>query len=123
MTNWKPTMDPDTAIAVLAHAHRRAILYCLIQDGEVLNRDELASRIAAWERSTEEHPSDEIHQQICTQLVHSHLPKLAAAGVIEYDRRQGDVTLADTVDDLMPLLELTSDADNFFNEEPGCPLQ
>ncbi|MFC7156631.1 hypothetical protein ACFQPA_14365 [Halomarina halobia] len=123
MSNWNPTMALGTALSLVAHAHRRAVLYCLLETDEPMTRDELAARIIAWDEATEGDPSDEVHRRVCTELAHTHLPKLAAVDVIEYDTRHGDVVLTERVNDLLPLLELLRPVDDFPAETCSCPCQ
>ncbi|WP_254544671.1 DUF7344 domain-containing protein [Halomarina pelagica] len=123
MSDWNPTMDLENALNLLSHPYRRAILYCLIEADESLTQDKLAAQIGTWQESAAGGPSEEVHQQICIQLSHCHLPKLAAVNVIEYDKRHGDVVLADKVDDLQPLLDLIQPVDDFPKEMCDCPCQ
>lgn len=75
----------------LTSYQRRLILYYL-QDHEIADIDELAMHIATQgaTASTEEVSSDHC-DRIKTQLVHTHLPKLAAIRCIEYDPRSGTI--------------------------------
>jgi len=50
---------------------------------------------------------DESHDRIRRSLYHSHLPKLADARLIEYDREQGIVAAGEAIDAAEPYLELT----------------
>lgn len=56
----------------------------------------LVDTIASWEYDT---PPEELpwkkRKRIYTALRQSHLPKLDEAGVIEYDRNRGEVSLTD----------------------------
>jgi len=43
------------------------------------------------------------------ELVHTHLPKLEAAGLIDWDRETGEVTRGPNYEEIEPLLELIED--------------
>lgn len=63
-----------------------------------LERGELAEKMA------EDTDADlEILEAV---LAHHHLPRLADAGVVEYDHRSGGVRLEESAEDLKPFLEL-----------------
>lgn len=91
----------DDLLAVLADRHRRDLLYHLPTMG-VTDVETLATRLAA---ADEDVPPDEVpperREQVQVQLVHTHLPKLADLGAIEFDRRSGAVRS----DDLPPMLD------------------
>lgn len=75
----------------LTSSRRRITLYYL-QENEIVDVDELVTQIAMKEAKI---PSDEVsadrRDRIETQLVHTHLPKLADVQCIEYDRRSATV--------------------------------
>lgn len=82
---------------MLSNRRRRWVLHYLKQsdDGQVELRP-LVDTIASWEYET---PAEELpwkkRKRVYTALRQSHLPKLADAGVIEYDRDRGEVLLTD----------------------------
>ena len=85
--------DPllSRVFAALANRRRRHVLYYL-RDHDRAQIDDLAVHIAAWEQEipvTEVLPEDA--DRVYTDLVHSHLPKLADYGLVEYDRRSDAV--------------------------------
>ena len=75
----------------LAHQRRRYILYYL-RDHEQTDIDDLARHIVGWEQDS---PIAEVSatdvEQVKPDLVHSHLPKLAEYGLIEYDPRSDTI--------------------------------
>ena len=77
----------DELLDALGHPTRRRVLSHL-RDHEVATLDVLASEVAAWEMGA---PPDEIpaarRGRAASTLAHTHLPKLARSGCIEYDAR------------------------------------
>ena len=82
----------DELFSVLAHTRRRHVL--TLTGGRRGGTDvtELARSIAERERDREHaEPQAESVRSIAVALHHVHLPKLAAAGLIEYDCEEGVV--------------------------------
>lgn len=88
----------DTVLAAVADEQRRAVLTVLDRTDEgAIPFETLASRVAALVRDGEV-PEAEHKQRVRTSLHHSHLPKLAACGLVAYDAdamtvRKGDSRL------------------------------
>lgn len=97
--------DVSAAFDLLSNARRRGVLYAVSRDGSATVA-ELAERIAAWQDG---HHSPE---EVRTSLVHAHLPKLADAGVVDYDHDQGVVEPTEDADDLEPYLEKTAESES-----------
>lgn len=77
----------DGLFDLLADERRRYALSCLWEHDGAMTMSDLAEDVAALE--TEESRTAieaEMVQTVATSLYHSHVPKLAAAGVVEYDR-------------------------------------
>ncbi|WP_209019595.1 DUF7344 domain-containing protein [Halorussus marinus] len=87
----------DRSYRLLADVRRRRVLYALEANDEI-TVDRLAERLArsGVAESTE---------RAAASLVHTHLPKLADAGVIEYEREAGLVAADDGVAVLEPFLD------------------
>lgn len=108
-----PTTDvtdvTDERFELLSNARRRLVLYELYRAGTALDVDELSAAVAAAERRvrartrtgvvptpgvpearngvTAASPSGEARRRVHASLVGTHLPKLAASGLVEYDGR------------------------------------
>lgn len=73
--------------------HRRTVLAALASLGGSAGRSELAREVA--HRQTTPGPSPGAVETVGAELHHVDLPKLAAAGLVEYDPRDGEVLLGD----------------------------
>lgn len=85
-------LPQDTVFEILQNARRREVLsYLRGREGPVDIRD-LTVYVAAAENDC---PADDLEynqrKRVHTSLYQSHLPKLADAGLVEYDRRAGTV--------------------------------
>ena len=77
-------LDRDTRFDVLSHQHRRTII-TLLAETQTLTRGELTTQLAAAVTGTAAQPTAEHRRQLRIALHHNHLPKLADAGLIEYE--------------------------------------
>lgn len=94
-------LSPAAISELLAAGRRRYALYYLVGCDYAASVEEVTEQVAVWETETsasEIEPS--VYEAIRTDLVHVHLPKLAAADAIEYDEDSELVTLADGIDRL-----------------------
>lgn len=87
----------DAVFDLLSNHRRRHALSYLAGRDEAVTLDELARELARREGTVHEAAC----QQVMTALHHTHLPKLADAGFLEYDERSRTVVPADQP----PLLE------------------
>lgn len=112
--NNGPTGGDETGISatvifeLLANDRRQLALQYLTSTAGAIPLAELADKIASWEG---EH-TKERYEQICTSLVHVHLPKLVDVGVARYDRNRETIELQERADGLIPFLELAAAADS-----------
>lgn len=83
----------DRIFESLSHRHRRLILLC-IQDADVTQQADLLFREGTDPETTE------------LELTHTHLPKLAEAGYIEWDQETGEISKGPRYDEIEPLLDL-----------------
>ena len=88
-----PRLADDSFYRALADRRRRRLLSVLL-DQEQRTVEELATVITGWDTTdTGGMATPEDRDAVLTSLIHVHLPLLAAAGLIEYDRAQGRVQL------------------------------
>ncbi len=96
-----PTLSRDVAFEILTNARRRYTLSYLRAQSDAVSIGELAEVVAAWEQDTSrELVTSKERKSVYTSLYQTHLPKMADAGVIEYDRQRGRVRLSERADEL-----------------------
>ncbi|WP_049936058.1 DUF7344 domain-containing protein [Haloplanus natans] len=97
---------------MLSNQRRRYVLYYLNRNPGSVSLRDLAERIAAWENDVD---VDDVNykqrKRVYTSLHQTHLPKLDEAGIVDYDRDEGTITLADRATDLDLYLELVGEHD------------
>lgn len=91
----------DELSDILSHSHRRFILQYLQTADTPLPVDEVATELVAWENPL--FSADQLGEGkaalVEISLVHSHLPKMAEAGLIRYDEIRQTVTLGERADE------------------------
>jgi DNA-binding transcriptional ArsR family regulator len=100
-------VSEDELFRLLANERRRYVIEALAETSAPIAVSALAREVARRECDgcvSLENVTAEVH----TMLIHSHLPKLDAAGVITQDRRQGTVTRESHFADLSAVLERVS---------------
>jgi DNA-binding transcriptional ArsR family regulator len=86
-------LTPDTVFSVLSNERRRQVLRHLHDRGGS-NVRELSQQLAAWENDVQpEAVTYKQRKRVYTSLHQTHLPALAEAGVVDYDRDRGTVRL------------------------------
>lgn len=101
--------DPDTLFDALAHQRRRHAIAALLEHDPPITLPDLADEVAVRERETAltKIPAETV-KRIYLSLYHSHVPKLADAGIVEYSQEQDMVVLladAETVETLLAPLD------------------
>ncbi|WP_276257842.1 DUF7344 domain-containing protein [Haloglomus litoreum] len=86
-------ISPDRILSAVANEHRRAILNSLDNaPGKALEYDALVDCVADRVRDEDaERASHEHRQRVRIALHHIHLPKLDAAGIVDYETEAGNV--------------------------------
>ncbi|WP_251331114.1 DUF7344 domain-containing protein [Haloplanus pelagicus] len=94
-------LSKDTVFSILSNQRRRYVLSVLHRNSETVELRDLAERIAAWENDVTVADLDyKQRKRVYTSLHQTHLPKLDEAGIVEYDRDRGTITLADRASEL-----------------------
>jgi hypothetical protein len=93
-----PRLRFEEALMLLANKYRRRLLVDLLEHNP---QDDEDTRLPADVTITD----DEL-AKLRVDMTHVHLPKLEAAGVIEWDRDQNEISKGPVFDELRPLLEL-----------------
>lgn len=109
------------AFGIVTNERRRFLLY-LLNDGEVRNVDELSLQITASQLDV--HPEEvpeARRKQVVRSLIHTDLPKLAERGLVEFDRRSGDVVPREVPDALDRLITVARTIDDVPVESDSEP--
>lgn len=91
MTTNRYNISTETLLELVANPQRRMVLHRLREsDASVLGIEELTEEVVTDGGGTASRClSDE--SRAVAELHHTHLPKMADAGIIEYDERSGTV--------------------------------
>lgn len=100
------TISLDDIFDILASQRRRYVLHCLQEYEKPMALADLADEIAVAEYGTDivDIPAEEV-KYVYTSLYHTHIPKLADAGVVEYSQERDTVALAENAELLQPHME------------------
>ena len=97
----------DVVFKLLAHPQRRFVIHYLLHAGTAVLVSELVEQVAAWTANCPvDRLSDDDRKQAAIPLQHTHLSKLADAGIIHYDEPQQLVEVTPAVATLAPYLQL-----------------
>lgn len=95
-------MDQDTQLSqdlvfdLLSSPRRRMVLYYLRRHGERSTVTELAEQIASLEYEVDvDELSRQQQKRVYVSLYQTHIPALADAGVVDYDKESGRVELTE----------------------------
>ncbi|WP_226479280.1 DUF7344 domain-containing protein [Natrinema amylolyticum] len=101
-------LEMDTVFTILSDTTQRSLLWYL-SDVEQATVRELTAHLASSNDGGDRH--HESRRQAHVTLVHDHLPRLAADGVVDYDRSANDVTIGPNFDEVEPFVSRLEDAD------------
>lgn len=96
----------DAMFDMLSNTHRRRILLA-VADHNPRNEDELTQDGVAPDKT-----DDQRLEQLKIGLHHTHLPKLAEKGYIEWNPDTQTIRRGPNFDDIAPLLKLMDDHDD-----------
>ena len=88
-------VETDALFEVLSRERRRYALYCLQRYRNPMTLADLADEVALLERgerSLADVPEEKV-KSVYMSLYHSHVPKMADEGVVEYDQDEDAVRL------------------------------
>lgn len=89
-------LSQDVAFDILSSPRRRYVLYYLRTLDEAVKLTDLAEQVAAWENDTQpEKITEQERKRVYVSLYQTHIPRLADAGIVDYDKESGLITLAD----------------------------
>ena len=106
MGTTESDLSQDVVFDILSSPRRRYVLYYLRTEDRPVLLTDLAEEVAAWENDTE--PSDITEQErkrVYVSLYQTHIPRLAEAGLIEYNKDSGQIALAEQAAEVDRYLE------------------
>lgn len=106
----------DTVLDLCQEQQRRIVLSALVEEQRSLTMRDLTQTIVRHTHHTSlSETSEDVLTQIQISLHHRHLPKLEAAGIIEYDSERHLVELTNEFGWLQPTFAPIVDADPILN--------
>ena len=101
----RAVLEQDHVYAAVGHSRRRYLCCALFEKAE-WSLTELATKTAALEQEV---PEREIQQtqreQMYISLYHTHVPKLAEAGVLEFDENSETIRADRNIDHVLMILD------------------
>lgn len=91
LTAANPDHSLESLFELLSDERRRLVVSTVAEKGERVSLSDLAETVAEAEAADASAVSKDHFEVVHTLLYHSHLPKLADAGVLEFDREEGAV--------------------------------
>ena len=99
-------LELDEVFEALDHPRRRYLLYTLVNGGNKEALPYLAAKIAAWEQGTDmSEVTDEKQQKVHASLYHSHIPKLTALEIVDYQEKEDIIVRAVNTDQVQAVLD------------------
>ena len=104
-------LDRERLFELLSNRRRRFVIhYMKRHPDERVAMGELSTQVAAWEHGIDpEEIEYDQRKRVHTALYQHHAPKLADAGVVNYDANRGEIELADTGAEIDLSLETVGD--------------
>lgn len=93
-TGGSDSLSQDRVFDILSNPRRRFVLHYLSRQSGSVPLRELADEVARWETG-DETLSPQQRKRVYVSLYQTHIPRLADAGMIEFDSDSGLVNLAD----------------------------
>lgn len=94
----------DEIFLALADVRRRIAIEYLTAVDRPVSRDELVQHVATTVRDGAS-PGGTQHDEIAVQFHHTHLPKLVAVGLVDYDEERGVLHATETAEEIARCLE------------------
>lgn len=95
------TRSQSAIYSCLSSSRRRYALYCMRDAEKALSLADLAEDVANMETEMPKHEIDKkAVKDVYLSLYHRHVPKLADAGLVQYDQELDMVSLPETSGDV-----------------------
>jgi len=107
LTESDSSIDPEEIHDILRNDRRRHVLEYLTRRLEPVSLRDLAERIAVWETGKSPPPTN-IRQSVYNSLHQTHLPKLDATGIVEYDKNRKRVKLCEQAREIDPYMNVVT---------------
>lgn len=102
----------DSVLDLCRNQHRRIVLALLAEEQRSVTMNDLTETILAYNHHAPvTEASEEVITEIQCQLHHMHLPRLASAGLIDYDTERRSLEPVGDLDQRVPGLPQILDAD------------
>lgn len=85
---------------VLRNRRRRYVLHCLTTSETPMALADLADDLVRWETDSSPPTAQDVRERVYVSLYHCHLPKLAEAGLVDFDSDRKLVDVRGDADDL-----------------------
>lgn len=106
------SIDFDTVLDLCRDQHRRIVLAVLAEERRSLTMNDLTKAVLTYNHRTPvTEASEAMLVEIRLALAHEHVPKLVAAGVVDYDPERQHVVPTERFDRLQPSLAAIVEAD------------
>lgn len=103
-------LELDEVFEALGHSLRRYLVSTLVNGGNEATLSELSTKIASWELDKSENEvTDAERESIYISLYHSHIPKLADLGVLDYEEEGDIIVQAKNTEQVQAVLESSKD--------------
>lgn len=110
MAETESELSQDVVFDILSSPRRRYVLYHLRSTGEPVQLTDLAEKVAAWENDVDpDEITDQERKRVYVSLYQTHIPRLADAGFINYDKKSGQIAPADRTARIDKYLESPED--------------
>lgn len=108
MGTTESDLSQDVVFDILSSPRRRYVLYYLRTRDEPVQLTDLAEEVAAWENDTEPNEiTEQERKRVYVSLYQTHIPRLAEAGLIDYNKDTGQIALAEEAAEIDRYLDST----------------
>lgn len=115
MSQTETDLSSDEIFSLLGNGRRRFILRYLKKEDQPVALSQVVEEVAAWESDKPvEELSENERKRVYVSLYQTHIPKLAAADLINYEDDERTVELADGATQIEPYIDDESTEPNWY---------